>query len=392
MVAINSGLTALVIWATADPLVKCLHCPGLRPYLWMLPVGLAGGGVYQALTFAAVRKEGFATIARTRITQSLATVGTQLGLGFANGRLFGMLLGDLAGRLGGVQVLGRFSLKAYRWKAVTLRSTIGVMRRYAGFPLLNSGASLLTAVSTQVPQLWLAAVFGPVAAGFFAVTGRVLGAPSSLIGQSVGQAFFAKAAAVSSDHEQMARLTERTAMAMLCIGLFVFGVVGLEGPNLFSLAFGARWHEAGSYARMLAPWFLLRLVQNPLSTLLTVREWQGTTLLFSALECAVQLSALAIGTWLRSDTLVMVLLGWGGCLLALITTGRFFRAAYSSAAPFLKRAVTSLIGGTTCVLILSELLRGSSARMLSLRITIFLALYAAALWKFRPFAVAIDRP
>jgi hypothetical protein len=143
---------------------------------------------------------------------------------------------------------------------------------------------------------------------------------------------------------------------------------------------------------MLAPWFLLRLVQNPLSTLLTVREWQGTTLLFSALECAVQLSALAIGTWLRSETLVMVLLGWGGCLLALITTGRFFRAAYSSAAPFLKRAVTSLTAGTACVLILSELLRGSSARMLSLRITIFLALYAVALWKFRPFAVAIDRP
>ena len=46
---------------------------------------------------------------------------------------------------------------------------------------------------------------------------------------------------------------------------------------------------------MLAPWFVVWLVSNPLSGLLSVREWQGSALAFSAFEFALRLGSMLIG-------------------------------------------------------------------------------------------------
>jgi len=72
----------------------------------------------------------------------------------------------------------------------------------------------------------------------------------------------------------------------------VFGALALAGPQLFAILMGDEWDAAGHYAQLLAPWFAVWLVSSPLSGLLSVREWQGSALIFSAFEFALRLGAL----------------------------------------------------------------------------------------------------
>ena len=53
----------------------------LKGHLWLLPVSVFGGGLYQALSYWVMRHDGYRQIATTKLTQAGAQVATQLGAG-----------------------------------------------------------------------------------------------------------------------------------------------------------------------------------------------------------------------------------------------------------------------------------------------------------------------
>ncbi len=77
----------------------------LKDSLWLLPISVLGAGLYQALSYWAMRRDRYAQIAATKLTQSGVQVMTQLGAGFVTHSTFGLLLGDSLGRVMGS---GRF--------------------------------------------------------------------------------------------------------------------------------------------------------------------------------------------------------------------------------------------------------------------------------------------
>ena len=78
--------------------------------------------------------------------------------------------------------------------------------------------------------------------------------------------------------------------------------------------------------RSLAPWFAVWLVSNPLSGLLSVREWQGSALAFAAFEFALRLGALLIGTSRGSPMLAVALLSASGVVISVASIARFMHA------------------------------------------------------------------
>jgi len=379
-------LTGLATMLFADRLVIWLNCPGMRPYVWLLPLGILGGGAYQALSFWALRRSEFSVLARTRLSQTSEMVAAQVGLGMLRVGPLGLLLGDVIGRVGGVIALLRFVWTDCRDAHVTVESMRKAMVRYAKFPLLTSFAALLTAAGTQVPFLVLSKYFGAATAGLYSIASRVLGAPVTLVGQAVGQAFFAKAAILSRNPARLSDLTERTGLAMLALGLPIFGPVALEGPNLFGAVLGEKWRTAGVFAQILSPWFLLWLVSRPLSNLLTVREWQGTTLTYSALECGVQMAALFVGIRLHSVVLTITLLAGAASILALVTTNRFFRAGYTSGLRFLKQAFSPVLVALSCLSAAALIGIGHGLTPVVIKLSVFLISYLGLAWKLRLFA------
>jgi O-antigen/teichoic acid export membrane protein len=182
---------------------------------------------------------------------------------------------------------------------------------------------------------------------------------------------------------------------MFAVGVVLLGVVALGGPGLFAAAFGERWAEAGLYARILAPWYLLWLVCNPLSYLLSVRELQSTTLMVSALECVVKIVAILVGAMSGSQLGAISLLGAASFVLALLTVDRFFRAGYTTLNCVLRRIVVPLSGAILSLGVLLCLLRAATFVQTAIRIGSFLLICGLLEWRFRWLREAVsltDRP
>jgi lipopolysaccharide exporter len=170
------------------------------------------------------------------------------------------------------------------------------------------------------------------------------------VAQAVGQVFLSRAAALAPEPARLRQLTERTALALFACGLPVFGAVALGGPRLFGIMMGSQWEQAGRYAQVLAPWFAVWLVSNPLSGVLSVREWQASALAFSALEFALRLGSLLIGVRRGSPMLAVGLLSASGVALSVASVARFMLAGYSSIGRLLDPAARLLVLASACLI------------------------------------------
>jgi O-antigen/teichoic acid export membrane protein len=155
--------------------------------------------------------------------------------------------------------------------------------------------------------------------------------------------------------------------------------VALAGPQLFATVMGNRWEEAGRYAQLLAPWFAVWLVSNPLSGLLSVREWQGSALAFTAFEFALRLGSLLIGARRGSPMLAIALLSASGIIISVASIARFMRAGHSSIRRLLDPAARLVALASVCLLPAAIALHAGS-RLLAILIGVLgLAAYYAVL-------------
>jgi lipopolysaccharide exporter len=375
ILAAMTALVSLVVWLAGDALVTRANVPVLRPYRWLLPVGFLGAGAYQALSYWAIRRRAFGRLARTKLSQGVGQVAAQVGLGLAGAGAPGLLVGDVIGRVAGGGGLALLALRDRPFARVTRASLAAAAGRYRRFPLLTTGAGLLNIGSLQLPSIVFSASFGVAAAGLYALSFKMLVLPTMLVGQAVGQVFLSRAAALAEEPERLRQLTERTALTLLAGGLPLFGAVALAGPQLFGGVLGSRWEQAGRYAQVLAPWFVVWLVSSPLSGLLSVREWQGSALGFSASEFALRLTALLIGAHRGSPMLAVALLSASGVVISVVSIARFMHAGHSSIGRLLGTAtrLTALIAA--CYLPAAIALHAGHERLAALAGLLAIAAY-----------------
>jgi O-antigen/teichoic acid export membrane protein len=246
---------------------------------------------------------------------------------------------------------------------VTRASLVAVAARYRRFPLLTSWSGLLNVGSLQLPSILFSAGFGAAAAGLYALSFKMLVLPTMLVAQAVGQVFLSRAATVAREPERLRQLTERTALALFACGLPVFAAVAVGGPQLFATVMGSQWEQAGRYAQVLAPWFVVWLVSNPLSGMLSVREWQGSALAFSAFEFTLRLGALLIGARRGSPMLAVALLSASGVIISVASIARFMLAGHSSIGRLLDPAARLLVLAAACLLPAAIALHTGSKRV-----------------------------
>ncbi|MCE8024801.1 lipopolysaccharide biosynthesis protein [Billgrantia aerodenitrificans] len=311
VVCLTTMVSLLLVALGGRGLAELLGVPALAPWLWLLPLGVAFAGGYQAVSHWAVRTRAFSTIAATRIKQSLALLTIQLLASPMGGA--GLLLGHAAGQGAGTLTLARPALRAVRQHGVTPREVWAVARRYCKFPLFSTWSGLFNTLGKQLPPLLFAALFSPVAAGLYALAHRVLAMPMTLIGEAIGKVFFASAAEAHRRGE-LGALVARVHGVLAQLAMPAAIVLVLSGPELFALVFGQRWREAGEFARWMAPWLYMVFITSPLSHLFTVLERQGQGLIFQTVLLVVRVAAIATGAAANDLLLTVALFSLGSAL------------------------------------------------------------------------------
>ena len=227
----------------------------------LLGLSLAAGGVTSAVTQYYIRLGRFSSIVRCRIAQSLGTVTIQVGgsaLGLGG---LALLSGDAIGRVCGVVALvgypilkGEVIRPMIRWQSLR-----GLAVQFSRFPLISAPSAIVNAAAISVPVVLLERFYGTHVVGLFSLLERVMGMPSTLIGQPLSQVFSHRLCDSLGKADGRAALAamKNTARLASFLGGLPFTALLIGGPQLFEFVFGPRWGNAGQLAQLLAiPYFI----------------------------------------------------------------------------------------------------------------------------------------
>lgn len=273
-------------------------------YRWLVPIGVVGGGLYQALNFWAVRRKAFSRVARTRVTQTSAMLLGQVALGLLALRPLGLLLADAVGRGLGTGTLARAALHedGIALRTVSRARLREVARAYRRFPLFASWAALLNAVGLYVPPVLIAGYYGAGPAGQFALGQRLLAIPMALIGDAVAQVYLAESSRLArTAPTELASLLRRTVLRLAVTSALPLAVLAVAGPHIFGFVFGAQWAEAGVYVRILVGMVVLQLAVSPVSQTLNVLGRQSWQLAWDTCRAATVVLVFVAGARLGLD-------------------------------------------------------------------------------------------
>lgn len=294
--ALTGVMLVVVPWAE-DAVVRWTNAPGLRPFLWLVPVGFLLGGLYNALNYWALRKRAFGRITRTRVNQSLSGTGTNLTLGLLGLKPVGLLIGTMVSVSAGIGTLAALAWRQDRKaiKAIGPRAMVLGAVRYAKFPLIASWSAVLNTLAFALPMLLISRLFGTDVAGEVALVNRTLGLPLGLIGGAIAQVYFAEGAELAAKApDRLYPLFMRTTKRLAVVAAIV-AAVGLAAPLLFGPLFGPKWNDAGLYALLLTPVFVAQVFGNPLSMTAAIGERQGLQLFGDALRAGLVVGVFALG-------------------------------------------------------------------------------------------------
>lgn len=156
------------------------------------------------------------------------------------------------------------------------------LSRYRNFPLYALPADSINTAVGQLPILVISYRFGHEAAGYLALTMRVLGAPIGLVGKAVLDVF--KRHAVQSIQKTgncRDLYVDTLAMLVVAALTMIVGTLFLA-EDIFLYAFGFEWISSGHIAILLLPMFALRMIASPLSYMAYLVERQRIDLLWQS--------------------------------------------------------------------------------------------------------------
>jgi O-antigen/teichoic acid export membrane protein len=290
-----------------------LNLEDLGALIVLVPVGMLFGVCAAVANQWVIRKELFRIKADAAIAQAVAVNGAKVGIGLLHP--FGLVLvvvTSFSGLLHALLLLIGIRARRLSAKMVTEGSAITSLwelaKRHRDFPLYRSPQILLSTLSQSLPILMLASLFGPAAAGFYALALSVLALPMSLIGESVQSVFYPRinqaVLAGQSASELIARVTTVLALA----GLVPFGTVVALAPSLFPFVFGSDWGTSGQYAQWLGIWSYMRLVNQPSVAAIPALALQRHLLVYEIMSSLTRVMALAVGFFIFANDLIAVAL------------------------------------------------------------------------------------
>lgn len=268
--------------------------------LWWLPAATSFFIATRSLASAwLVRHQQHGKLGRRNAVQGLVQAAWSVTAG---------VLGFGAAGIGASLGVGRLAgtLGAFPWRSKHLRlqgpSMWSVLKEYRLFPLVSTWSRLANQLGAQAPTLLFAGLFGPGAAGLYALTVRVVAAPTGVLVDASAQffegEFSARLRSGRSGLDDLVRTTSlRLGLAALIPTIFVI----LFSPGVFEALFGSEWRGAGLFAQVTVVGALAQVAVTPVSRALILMGYQGTQLAWDVTRSIATSAAIVIPAMLGAN-------------------------------------------------------------------------------------------
>jgi O-antigen/teichoic acid export membrane protein len=274
----------------------------LGKWIYLLPIGVLITSLPILMTHWLTRAKAFG---RSAYLGGATNVGLRLfnvGYGTAmHGQAGGLILGEVIVRSlslvlyvrslvpHGIKRLGQ------RWSRSDMWRTALEFKRYPLFIFPEKWVSLM---GMQAPIYLLVA--SQTLVGKYTMASALLLMPLRLLGYSFSNVYLQKAnESWQKGPAELGRVTWGLFQRLLLFGALPFAILTVFGDLIFSFFLGARWVEAGVMASLLGPFFFMRLLSEPIFTVLNVVRKEHLMIQFQS---------------------VLLLVRWGAMLAVLYTT------------------------------------------------------------------------
>jgi O-antigen/teichoic acid export membrane protein len=239
----------LTVWG--EFLAGIFHFEFIKPYYWLFGLGFFGSSLYEILTFWALRSKDYMTITHTRIVQGISGSVSKIILGILSFGSFGLICGEIIGRVVGIGTLGRTILPKIWLKLhdFDVNKVKTLAYRYRKFPTFSMPASLINEISLQVPTLFISGIFGFQVVGLFSLTYSMLVLPVSFVASSMSQVFIGESSEVFRHRsDEILTLYQKTTKKLFLFGAPLIFAGAVISPLIFPLIFGSAWKDAGMFS------------------------------------------------------------------------------------------------------------------------------------------------
>ena len=317
LVSIFIGLVLFVlilIWG-AD-FSKAVGNPELSNWLYWAPLTVVLVAVYNTLRYYNNRFDNFKNVASSAVWKSLVMTLVNLVYGLVKKGAAGLIIGFSLSFLAGSVNLSRTLKKVSKdLKAVTRGRVKAMAMRYSEFPKFSAPSILTNVIAMNANNVFTSFMFNVKTLGFYSFCNQILGAPVSVISQSVSQAFLNEAKKSKESYGDAQAIFKATVKKLFLISTPIFLLVFFFSELLFAFFFGEEWSVAGTYARILTPLFWARFIVVPVSIATSVFEqerqifiWQIGFLIISLALFGITFSLkLEVLTFLKLYSLVLTI-------------------------------------------------------------------------------------
>lgn len=277
--------------------------------LWLLPVAVFSTSLLYVHSHWATRSGAFAVLAKLSIVQVVWTNGLKIILGLVSPMAMTLVAvtafapAVYAGMLGWLVPSRGIVREQVEAPERSLPTYGAAAREYRDFALYRTPQAVLNAFALGLPVMLLGALFDMKQAGFYALARMALGAPTTLIGQSVSTVIYPRIAQAKNRGENVARLIFLGSLGLVGVAAVPFLAVILFGPQLFGLVFGAEWVDAGEFSRWMGMWMLIMLIARPSVAAIPVLGIQRFYLMYELASTAILLVIFATAWKLSGDPL-----------------------------------------------------------------------------------------
>lgn len=265
------------------------------------------------LRYWAIRQGKYSAIGKFTMTQAFARAAFQILTAFIT--IYGLALGEVAGRLGGLFVIWRTLPRSPR-----VSFSLETLLKYKTYPLIQLPSSFLDTVALMAPVPVFSAVYGIAVGGGLALAQRVVGLPLSLVGASVADVFYGKAAQISRENPQyLIRFLLSTVLRLGIMAVILGILMWLIAPAVVTYVFGPHWKQAGRMMAALAPWLVAMLTVSPVTRIIFLSRHSWIKLLYDSISIAIvaapfwlhisdPVRALSVVSWLKATQYLLYLL------------------------------------------------------------------------------------
>ncbi len=290
----------------------------------LVPVFTFFAGFTQILNYWSTRNGTFMRNALSKISIAAVTVGTSLLWGFISEDPIGLIYGAILGQIIGWIIIGSnyWKLAIQAWKKLTNHDAKMLWKSYSKFPTYNAPNALVDNLQQYGIVFLLGTFFASEISSYYFQSLRILAAPLALIGASIYQVFYPKAAQAFHDTKNIRSYVLKIYGVLFAIGFPIFAVLFLFTENIFVFLLGETWRMTAVYAHILIPFIFANFLISPVSAVTAVVHKQHQSFAFSLVGLSLKIISIVVGGIMHDPILGFTLFSLSG--VGIMLSGMFW--------------------------------------------------------------------